>query len=77
MNDAVLIALIGAFATIAAGIPAVLIERARRENTADHGIVRSRLGKLFEAIGEVSEQIESVDDKLSEHLKDHDTDKQS
>jgi hypothetical protein len=46
MNDVVLVALIGAFGTVAAGLPAVLIERARRENNGDHAIVRRKLREL-------------------------------
>ena len=71
MNDAIVIALIGLVGTIVAGIPAILIQRARQENNFDHAIVQNRLKGLFNAVGEVSEQIEKIDDKLEEHLKDH------
>ena len=71
MNDAILIALIGLLGTIVAGIPAILIQRARQENNFDHAIVQNRLNGLLNAVGEVSEQVEKIDDKLDEHLKDH------
>lgn len=71
MNDAILIAIIGAFATIVAGVPAVLIERARRENSGDHALVQRQLFKLLKNIGEVSEQVGAVDNKLEGHLKEH------
>ena len=71
MNDAIVISLIGLVGTIVAGIPAILIQRARQENNFDHAIVQNRLKGLFNAVGEVSEQIEKIDDKLEEHLKDH------
>lgn len=71
MNDAIVIAVIGLVGTIVAGIPAILIQRARQENNFDHAIVQNRLKGLFNAVGEVSEQIEKIDDKLEEHLKDH------
>ena len=71
MNDAIVIALIGLLGTVVAGIPAILIQRARQENNFDHAIVQNRLKGLLNAVGEVSEQVEKIDDKLDEHLKDH------
>jgi hypothetical protein len=71
MNDVVLVALIGAFGTVAAGLPAVLIERARRENNGDHAIVRRKLRELGLQIEKVSTKIGSVDGKLKEHLNSH------
>ena len=71
MNDVVLVALIGAFGTIAAGLPAVLIERARRENSDDHATVRKKLSELRLGIEKVSTKISSVDGKLEEHLNSH------
>lgn len=71
MNDVVLVALIGAFGTIAAGLPAVLIERARRENSDDHATVRKKLSELRLGIEKVSTKIGSVDGKLEQHLNSH------
>lgn len=71
MNDVVLVALIGAFGTIAAGLPAVLIERARRENNDDHATVRKKLSEIRLSVEKVSTKISSVDGKLEEHLNDH------
>lgn len=71
MSDVVVVALIGAFGTIAAGLPAVLIERARRENSDDHATVRRRLSELRLGIEKVSTKIDSVDGKLEEHLDSH------
>jgi hypothetical protein len=71
MNDVVLVALIGAFGTVAAGLPAVLIERARRENNGDHAIVRRKLRELGLQIEKVSTKIGSVDGKLERHLNSH------
>jgi hypothetical protein len=71
LNDAVVIALIGLLGTIVAGVPAILIQRARQENNFDHAIVQNRLKGLLNAVGEVSEQVEKIDDKLQEHLSDH------
>lgn len=71
MNDVVLVALIGAFGTIAAGLPAVLIERARRESNDDHAVVRKKLSELRLSIEKVSTKVSSVDGKLEEHLNSH------
>jgi len=73
MSEIVIVALIGAIGTVAAGLPAVLIERARRENSTDHAIVRSRIRQLTLAVEKVSQKIGSVDNKLDKHLKDHKT----
>ncbi len=71
MNDLIIVAVIGAFGTIAAGLPAVLIERARRENMGDHAIVRRKLRELGLQIEKVSTKISSVDGKLEGHLNSH------
>ncbi len=71
MNDLVIVALIGAFGTIAAGLPAVLIERARRENSDDHATVRKKLSELRLSLEKVSTKISSVDGKLEGHLNSH------
>ena len=71
MNDAVLIAIIGAFATIVAGVPAVLIERSRRENSGDHAIAQMRLSKVLKNLGEVSEKLGAMDHNLEGHLDEH------
>lgn len=71
MNDAIIIALIGLVGTAIAGIPAILIQRARQENNFDHAIVQNRLTKLFNAVSEVSDTTKKIDNKIEEHLKDH------
>jgi hypothetical protein len=42
MNETIIVAIIAAFGVIAAGLPAALIERARKENSQDHAKVRQR-----------------------------------
>ncbi len=46
MTEAVIVAAIGALAVITAGLPAALIERARKENADDHAFVRRRLDRI-------------------------------
>jgi hypothetical protein len=57
MQTEITVALISAVAIVAAGVPAALIERARRENADDHAYVRKILTR--------------VETKLDNHLEDH------
>jgi hypothetical protein len=67
MSETVIVAIIAAVGVVAAGLPATLIERARRENATDHAFVRHTLEAIDEHISEVED---SVDDMI-EALKDH------
>ena len=71
MSDAVIVAIIGVIGTLCAGVPAVLIERARRENNNDHALVQMRLSRIMGAIKDLSEKVSRVDGRLEGHLKDH------
>ena len=71
MSDAVIVAIIGVIGTLCAGIPAVLIERARRENNNDHALVQMRLSRIMGAIKDLSDKVSKVDGRLEGHLKDH------
>jgi hypothetical protein len=57
MPTEITVAIISAIAIVAAGLPAALIERARRENADDHAYVRKILTR--------------VENKLDNHLEDH------
>jgi hypothetical protein len=58
MPTEITVALISAVAIVtAAGIPAFLIERSRKENSEDHAYVRRALGR--------------VERKIDNHLEDH------
>ncbi|MGA1296850.1 MAG: hypothetical protein ACO3X1_16205 [Burkholderiaceae bacterium] len=57
MQIEITVALISAVALIVAGVPAALVERARRENADDHAYVRRILTR--------------VENKLDNHLEDH------
>jgi gas vesicle protein len=67
MSETIIVAVIAAIGVVAAGLPATLIERARRENATDHAFVRHTLEAIDEHISEVED---SVDDMI-EALKDH------
>ena len=71
MSDAVIVAIIGVIGTLFAGIPALLIERARRENNNDHALVQMRLSRIMSAIKDLSDKVSKVDGRLEGHLKDH------
>ena len=71
MSDAVIVAIIGVIGTICAGVPAVLIERARRENNNDHALVQMRLSRIMSAIKDLSDKVGKLDGRLEGHLKDH------
>ena len=71
MSDAVIVAIIGVLGTLCAGIPALLIERARRENNNDHALVQMRLSRIMSAIKDLSDKVSKVDGRLEGHLKDH------
>jgi hypothetical protein len=71
MSDAVIVAIIGVIGTVCAGIPAVLIERARRENNNDHALVQMRLSKIMNALKDLSDKVGKVDGRLEGHLKEH------
>lgn len=58
MPTEIVVAIIGGFAIIvAAGLPALLVERARQENAEDHQTVRRILTR--------------VERKIDNHLEDH------
>ena len=57
MQTEITVALISAVALIVAGVPAALVERARRENADDHAYVRRIPTR--------------VENKLDNHLEDH------
>lgn len=59
MPSEIIVAVIGGFCLIvAAGLPAFLVERARKENADDHQYVRRILTR--------------VERKIDNHLEDHD-----
>lgn len=72
MNETIIIAIIAAFGVIAAGLPAALIERARRENSDDHAKVRTSLEGIEEHLIEIEDSVDDVAEALRQHTDDHD-----
>jgi dsDNA-specific endonuclease/ATPase MutS2 len=72
MNETILVAIIAAFGVIAAGLPAALIERARRENSDDHAKVSATLESIEEHLIEIEDSVDDVAEALRQHTEDHD-----
>jgi hypothetical protein len=72
MNETIIIAIIAAFGVIAAGLPAALIQRARRENSDDHAKVRTSLEGIEEHLIEIEDSVDDVAEALRQHTDDHD-----
>lgn len=73
MNETLLIAIIAAVGVIVAGLPAALIERARKENTLDHAFVRNTLEHIDEHLNEIEDSVDDVAEALKQHIdEDHD-----
>jgi dsDNA-specific endonuclease/ATPase MutS2 len=72
MNETILVAIIAAFGVIAAGLPAALIERARRENSDDHAKVSATLESIEEHLTEIEDSVDDVAEALRQHTEEHD-----
>lgn len=72
MSTEVVVALIATIGVIAAGLPATLIERARRENADDHAVVRARLRKIGERLDGIQDSIDDVAEVVGNHIGDPD-----
>lgn len=67
MNDAILVAIItGCF-----GILVALVQKGRRENSRDHGIVAAKLEQLQYGIEDVDADIQVLEAKFDGHINDH------
>jgi dsDNA-specific endonuclease/ATPase MutS2 len=71
MNETILVAIISAAGIIAAGLPAALIERARRENSDDHAKVSATLDSIEEHLTEIEDSVDDVAEALRQHTEDH------
>jgi len=70
MTEAVLVAVIAAVGVAIAGVPAALIERARRENATDHAYVRHTLETIDAHLDEIEDAVEDVSEALINHIDD-------
>lgn len=72
MTTEIIVALIGVLAVAVAGLPATLIERARRENSQDHARVRTQLERIDEHLSEIEDSVDDVAEALRLHVEEHD-----
>lgn len=69
--EAVIVAVI----TAIGGILAVLVQKSREENKADHGKVMEKLIDLHKDVHHVEIKIDHVEQQLDSHLLDHSKEK--
>ena len=67
MSDGIIVAMItGCF-----GILVALVQKGRRENSRDHGIVAEKLEQLKYGIEDVDADIQVLEAKFDGHINDH------
>ena len=59
-------AVTGAFSVLA-----LLIEKGRRENVRDHGVVKERLDAIREDIRDIDADVDYIAGKLDSHIEEH------
>ena len=59
-------AVTGAFSVLA-----LLVEKGRRENIKDHGVVKETLNAIREDIRGIDDDVDSIERKLDEHIGEH------
>lgn len=52
------------------GLLVLLVEKGRRENTRDHGVVIERLLEIREDIRDIDKDVAVIEHKLDEHMND-------
>jgi hypothetical protein len=57
--------------TGAFSILALLIEKGRRENIRDHGVVKERLDAIRDDIRDIDSDVDYIAGKLDSHIEEH------
>ena len=69
--EAILVALI----TVVGAVLVALVEKGRRENKADHGVVSEKLDIMGKSLGRSIDRVEETvirnEVKLDQHIRDH------
>lgn len=65
--EAVIVALIG----LVGSVLVVLVEKGRKENAKDHGMVADKLEKIEDVLMNIDEDVMHIEVKLDDHLEDH------
>jgi len=69
--EAVIVALIG----VVGSVLVVLVERGRKENARDHGVVAGKLDQIEQVLYNIDEDVLHIEVKLDNHLEDHENKK--
>ena len=70
MSTEIVVALIALLGVVVAGVPAALIERARKENARDHDYVADALERLDDHLDEIESSVDDVADAIRKHTDD-------
>jgi len=65
--EAVIVALIG----VVGSVLVVLVEKGRKENARDHGVVADKLDQIEQVLYNIDEDVLHIEVKLDNHLEDH------
>jgi len=65
--EAIIVALIGVVGTILA----IMVEKGRKENARDHGVVANKLETITHVLENIDEDVAHIESKLDDHLSDH------
>lgn len=65
--EAVIVALIG----VVGSVLVVLVEKGRKENARDHGVVAEKLEIIKGALDDIDSDVAHIESKLDNHLNDH------
>lgn len=65
--EAVIVALIG----VVGSVLVVLVEKGRKENARDHGVVAEKLEIIKGALDDIDSDVAHIESKLDNHLSDH------
>jgi hypothetical protein len=65
--EAVIVALIG----VVGSVLVVLVEKGRKENARDHGVVADKLEIIKVTLEDIDSDVAHIESKLDNHLSDH------
>lgn len=65
--EAVIVALIG----VVGSVLVILVEKGRKENARDHGVVAEKLEFIKGTLEDIDNDVAHIESKLDDHLNDH------
>jgi hypothetical protein len=60
-----------AIITVVGSILVVLVEKGRKENSRDHGIVAEKLQQVQNLVENIDEDVMHIEQKIDNHIRDH------